>query len=90
MLMIDEVKGLKKKGTGMAFVGVILIMIATYLYSLSSSNYLILFFETLLEPAGWFTAWTGMEDIYYGGRELNKELKFYERISNAEIAFNSY
>lgn len=90
MLMIDESRSLRKRGIMMALAGVIMIMLATYLSSLDSSNLIIEFLMILLEPAGWFTAWTGLEDIYYGGRELKKELNFYEKMSNAEILFNSY
>lgn len=91
MLMIDEARGLRKRGILMAIGGVLMIMLATYLSSLDSPSLIIEFFVILLEPAGWFTAWVGLEDSFFGsGKELNKELKFYERMSNAEIVFTSY
>jgi hypothetical protein len=91
MIMIDEAKSLRKRGIMMALAGVVMIMLATYLSSLNSSSLIIEFFMILLEPAGWFTAWVGLEDSFFGSsKELNKELNFYERMSNAEIVFNSY
>ncbi|MBS3090953.1 hypothetical protein J4217_00715 [Candidatus Pacearchaeota archaeon] len=89
-LLHDDSRKLRIKGIGMAFLGVVFISIATFLASLAIQNYFIRFLEILLEPAGWFTAWTGLEDVYYTGRELSKEISFYEKVSQAEITFLSY
>lgn len=86
-MSIDEVRSLKRRGIIMALSGVIMIFIATYLFSLKSESWIITFLQVLLEPAGWFTAWTGLEDIYYTGRELKKNLDFYEKMSKSEISF---
>ena len=89
IILKEEVINLKKKGIIMALAGVFMIFIATYLFSINQS-WPIKFLEVLLEPAGWFTAWTGLEDIYYTGRELKRNLDFYEKMSKAEINFLSY
>jgi hypothetical protein len=87
--LVNEVRRLKTRGIGMAFLGVVMIFVASLLFSLDTSNILIHFIRILLEPAGWFTAWTGLEDMYYTGRELKKDLDFYERMSNAGVQFIS-
>ncbi|MEK6856016.1 MAG: hypothetical protein AABX66_02550 [Nanoarchaeota archaeon] len=87
--LVSDSKRLKFRGYGMALLGVLMIFVSSLLYSIEDSNFLIRFLVILLEPAGWFTAWTGLEDIYYTGRELKKELDFYEKMSNAEVAFVS-
>lgn len=89
MQKISEAKRLKMHGIGMAISGVILIFLASLLYSIENSGLFIKFLEILLEPAGWFTAWTGLEDIYYTGRELKKEMNFYEKLSNSQVQFLS-
>lgn len=85
-----ESRRLRLRGIGMALLGVSFISASTFLYSIEVSNYFIKFLQILLEPAGWFTAWTGLEDIYYTGRELSKEIAFYEKMSKANIEFLSH
>lgn len=86
---VSDVRKLKMKGFGMAFLGVLMIFVSSLLRSIQSPNIPMRFLMTLLEPAGWFTAWTGLEDVYYTGRELKVELDFYEKMSNAGIQFVS-
>ena len=89
-LLVDEIRKIRRKGITMAVFGVIMIALAAFVSSLELSNFLWHFLIIILEPAGWFTAWTGLEDIYYTGREIKKDLVFYEKMSNAEIEFVSY
>jgi len=88
--MISQVKKLKYQGYGMSLLGALMIFVASIFYGSEINNLALKFILTLLEPAGWFTAWTGLEDIYYTGREIKKELHFYEKMSNSEIEFLSY
>ena len=90
MLELQDIKKLRTKGIIMAIAGISIIFVATYFFSLETSGFLSQFIRILLEPAGWFTAWTGLEDVYYTGRELNKELSFYEKMSQCEVDFVSY
>lgn len=85
-----DLRKLRTRGILMAFIGVVLILIATYLVSLSVQNIILRFFEVVLEPAGWFTSWTGLEDIYWTGRDINKEHQFYNKMSESNIEFISY
>lgn len=85
-----DLKKLRTRGILMALFGVILILIATYLVSLSAQNIILRFFEVVLEPAGWFTSWTGLEDIYWTGRDISKEHQFYNKMSESNIEFISY
>lgn len=90
LLLADEVKGIKRKGIFMAVFGVLMIMIATYIYSLELTNFIWHALIIILEPAGWFTAWTGLDEIYYTARQKKEDLDFYENMANAEIEFMSY
>ena len=88
-LLLEEIRNVKRKGILMTFLGVLFITVATYFSSYASKSFIIDFFLILLEPAGWFTAWTGLDQIYYTLSEKKPDLDFNERMSNAEIIFLS-
>jgi len=90
ILAIDDVKKIRNKGISMTLAGVVMLMLSAYLRSLSYINLFTHFFIFLFEPAGWFTAWTGLDQIFYGVREMEPDLKFYEKMSQAEINFLPY
>lgn len=85
-----EIQQTKKKGIGMALFGMAMLLVASYLLSLSSSAFWVYVLIVILEPAGWFTAWTGMDEIYYTTRQKKPELEFYEKMMHATITFSVY
>jgi hypothetical protein len=90
---IEHEKTIKKtkiKGSIMALAGVAMIFLATSLNSTATSNFFIRFLEVLLEPAGWFTAWVGLEDTFQTIQEESRVRQFYEKMSKAEITFIGY
>jgi hypothetical protein len=89
-LLLEENKKIKFKGIGMAFLGVCLLMLSAWLYSIASGNLFIHFLIFLFEPAGWFTAWTGLDQLFYDGRQQGKEVDFYRKMSEADINFLPY
>lgn len=90
MMLIHEVRKTKRKGVTMAFLGLLMILVATYLYTWENPNFLIHFLIATLEPGGWFTGWTGLDELYYTLKKEEPELKFYERMSQADIIFISH
>jgi hypothetical protein len=48
------------------------------------------FLVVLLEPAGWFTVWTGFDKRFFKSNDFIEETRFYTRMQNAEIKFDSY
>ncbi len=85
-----EIKGISRKGKIMAAAGILMIMIATYLLSLGSDNIFIHFLIVLLEPGGWFTAWTGLDEIYYTAKSRKPDFEFYDKMNKADIHFITY
>jgi len=88
--LTDEIRKIKRKSLYMALFGVFLIFIASFLLTLETNNLFIRFIEVLLEPAGWFTAWTGLDQWFYTIEEKKKDLEFYKKMTDAEIKFSSY
>jgi len=85
-----DINSIKRKGLFMALLGAFLITIATYLSSLQSQNISIHFLKVLLEPAGWFTGWTGLDHIIYVAGGKKNDFEFYEKMSKCRISFMGY
>jgi hypothetical protein len=90
LMLENELHGVKMKGIFMALFGVFMILIATYLLSLSSDSLFVHFLIVVLEPGGWFTAWTGLDEIYYTAKQKKPDLEFYKKMVHAEITFHAY
>ena len=89
-MLKEEIKQTKRKGIRMAFAGIVMILVASYLLSLLSPAFWIHVLIVILEPAGWFTAWTGMDEMYHTTRQKKPELDFYEKMAHATITFRTY
>ena len=89
-LLKIEVAQTRKKGWLMALVGIICIIFASYLLSLDMDTFLIHLLIVILEPAGWFTAWTGLDEIYYTVNQKKPDMDFYQKMMHSGIIFVSY
>lgn len=89
-LVLSEVKEIKRTGIKMAALGAFLILVASILAFIESEHFWVHFLVILLEPAGWFTGWTGLDELHYGVRGKKPELDFYDKMSRAEITFHTY
>ncbi|MEI7961577.1 MAG: hypothetical protein WCI04_04545 [archaeon] len=43
-----------------------------------------------IEPASWFTIWTGFEKIFATWKEMKPDRDFYKKMAKAEINFTGY
>jgi hypothetical protein len=90
----EEINNGKKKIFAKAITFVILgfamLFFAAYIDHLGKSGLLYSAIVIFFEPAGWFTFWFSLEQIFDYFKEKNPEAVFYEKMSNAEISFISY
>lgn len=89
-LLNEEVRKIKRNGWIMTLVGVFMIFIAVLLLSSDYEGLWVDFLVVLLEPGGWFTGWTGLDQIYYTAKEKDPELNFYKKMTHATLYFDSY
>lgn len=85
-----EIRGIRKKGIIFAVVGAFFGVIATLvaiskLDELWKSMLLI-----LLEPASWFSLWSGLDHIFFYSQAKKSELDFYEKMTRTNIGFQGY
>ena len=89
-IMKKKKKNVVKKGFFFVLAGIILMFIATFLlFKFKQEGLLTNFFIILLEPGGWFLFWKGLELILFEAKEAAPDIKFYERMVNANIKFDS-
>ena len=90
--MINEVGYIKRKAIGMIILGIALMICAAFVsyYFLENGKFISHLLIVLLEPAGWFIFWTGLDQIFYEIKDKKPGLDFYEKMSQAEIWFYDY
>lgn len=80
-----------KKGAVFVAVGIVFMFIATYiLFYYSEKGIFINFLIVLLEPAGWFLFWEGLDQVVFETKRKKPTLDFNNKMSKCEITFISY
>ncbi|MEK6928590.1 MAG: hypothetical protein AABW65_01375 [Nanoarchaeota archaeon] len=91
VLMLEEdLHNTKKKGIRMCITGAVMLLLATFILHFLKDNFFLTLLVVLLEPAGWFTAWTGLDQLFYPAKENKPDLNFYRKMVNVEIFFIPY
>ena len=91
-LLVQEMIAIKKKGFFMTTGGMFMLVLAaiiSFLFS-KSHSFLVSLLLVLLEPAGWFTAWTGLDQFYYTAKLKQPDLDFYHKMVRSAIIFVPY
>lgn len=86
----QEISKTTNKGLVFIFVGIILMVVASYLSFLKEQKYFMHVLLVLVEPAGWFLFWSGLDHIVYQSKTTKKEFEFYSKMAKADIKFLTY
>jgi hypothetical protein len=76
-------------GVLMVALGIVCMLVATYLLTGFPQNLWRSFIVVLLEPAGWFTFWEGLSQLLFYSKDTQPNLVFYRKMSGAKIGFVS-
>ncbi len=88
---LQEKHKILRKGFLFVFSGIILMLIATYLlFHFQESSFGLSFLIILLEPAGWFSFWEGLNIMLFESKNINPTLEFYRKMSHIKISFWTY
>ncbi|MEK6886363.1 MAG: hypothetical protein AABW88_00875 [Nanoarchaeota archaeon] len=86
-----EVRNIRKFGGRLTSIGIVLMFLATFiLFKFSQKDFLMTFLVVLLEPAGWFTFWEGLNQMVFEPRKHKEDLEFYRKMSSCEVNFFEY
>lgn len=88
--LLQEIKDIKKKGLNIIAWGTSLMLVAGFISSIQNLTFFHHVLLIILEPAGWFLWWTGLDQFYYTVKQKKPELDFYEKLDQVEIVFTSY
>src|SRR3989338_9868893 len=79
-----------KQGVFFTILGVVLMLLATFLFfKFKNESLLASFFTILLEPASWFLFWEGLDQLIFESKKIEPNLDFYRKMSHANIKFVS-
>jgi hypothetical protein len=85
----EKRKGERKTGLRMIALGVVFMFLATWLLFRYKQELWSSFVVVLLEPAGWFTFWEGLNLVLFKSRETTPDLGFHRKMAGARITFTS-
>lgn len=89
-ILLEEKRSVLKRGALFIFVGMVLMLIATFIlfYSVDKTIF-VSFLIVLLEPAGWFFFWDGLELVIFESKKRKADLDFYHKMLKCSISFTS-
>ncbi len=91
VMLKKEKTNMIKEGVLFILVGVMLMLIATFiLFKYHDKDFLLNFLIILLEPGGWFLFWEGLNLVIFESKKTKPKLEFYRKMSRCEITFLSY
>lgn len=86
-LLEEKRKEVTKTGAWMVGLGIVFMFLATYMLVELKQNLWTAFIVVLLEPAGWFTFWEGLNLIVFRSKDVAPDLSFYRKMSGAKVSF---
>ncbi len=89
-LLRKERDRLLQKGVMMAATGFLLLILGATVLHFRGENFLWSLAVVVIEPAGWFTVWHGLDQIILKSKELRPEREFNEKMAKAEVKFDAY
>jgi len=90
LLIEDEIGKIKKTGLLMISSGIFFIFLGAYTNFYLNKSLFTSFLIVLLEPAGWFTFWEGLNLHLFESKKKKPDLEFYHKMTRCEISFHSY
>lgn len=73
----------------MGITGIVVMLLDATTIFLGIRSLLTVLLSTIMEPAAWFLLWTSVDYLIYDWNDLEKERHFYQKLSEARIAFQS-
>ena len=90
-IQLKEKFKILRKGSSFLVAGIIFMMITTFLlYKFHESSLGLSFLIILLEPAGWFSFWEGLNILFFESKHVNPDLDFYKKMAHVKISFWTY
>ncbi len=86
----QEITSGRLRGIVLVIIGMLITVAAAALGYFFKQNVAAEIAVVVLEPAGWFTIWNGLDMSVFATRGKGVDLSFYEKMQDAEITFEAY
>lgn len=77
------------QGIIMGLTGIGLLLTATYMAYEESPGFLATAITVVLQPAGWFLVWNGLDHIFFESKTRRSERKFLDKMCRSQLRFGS-
>jgi len=89
-LLKREVTKTRFRGVLLCLVGMCVTVAGATLDHYFKESFMAAIAIVVLEPAGWFTIWNGLDMSFFAVRNKQEDLEFYDKMEHAEITFTEY
>lgn len=89
-LIKGESRKIVRNGIILSLTGMILMFSVSMVSLYSVQGVLRELLRVLMEPAGWFIVWYGLDEIFYLSRLQKPDIDFYSKMTHAELQFDVY
>ena len=86
-VLLKEKRGLVRSGIWLTLIGLAVMCGALVLSWKEDGNKMMSLLRVILEPAGWFMSWYGLDQVFYLSRKNHQTLNFYQKATKAKIVF---
>jgi len=86
----EEMNRVRKRGILLTGFGLLIMIATAVIANMPQKMFLVNTLQVIMEPAGWFLAWTGLDQIFTLSRGKKNEFDFMSRMAQAEIDFLSF
>ena len=86
-MLKKEVKSIFKMGAAFVILGIISMFAVAVVLFENRGGILQSFLIIMLEPAGWFFFWEGLNQIIFESKKKSPELEFYEKMAKCKVNF---
>jgi len=89
-MLAEEKSKILRHGVYATAIGAFLLAFSTYLSIPVTQTILSHLLYVLMQPAGWFISWYGLDEIFYSSKKINADLAFYEKMHRSKIIFDHF
>ncbi len=90
-LIHDEQHAIFNKGVMFVILGIVFMFSASLIiFKATGRSLFINFIIIMLEPAGWFLFWEGLNHVLFESKHVKPKLDFYKKMAECKISFWSY
>ncbi len=90
LILSNELKQIKEKAIIIVFIGFLLMVLATFIAYKNYSNFGFYLLRIIFEPAGWFSVWFGLDQLFYSRKDKLPDYHFYKKMAKVDIKFMNY